>query len=190
MPDEKKDVAFVKVNPRGRPETISYELIEKICNSMANGAYVETAAVLNGISKVILYKWFKKGNVQKRGIYRDLVNAVQAAMAQGEENDLKNISHAAQGQDLEFAKTDDGHLVLTDGKPIVAKPPRAPNWQASAWRLERKFPRKWGRLDRIENSGKDGGPIVVVTLPSNGRENNKPLDENENDDDGEPGSTD
>jgi transposase len=35
-------------------------------------------------------------------------------------------------------------------------------WQGAAWRLERKFPDKWGRRDRHELTGKDGGPIELT----------------------------
>jgi len=36
-------------------------------------------------------------------------------------------------------------------------------WQAAAWWLERTFPDRWGRRDRmaVEHSGRDGGPIEV-----------------------------
>lgn len=32
-------------------------------------------------------------------------------------------------------------------------------WQAAAWMLERKYGREYGRRERLEHSGKDGGPI-------------------------------
>ena len=34
-------------------------------------------------------------------------------------------------------------------------------WQASAWILERKQPKKWGRYDRTEISGPNGGAIQI-----------------------------
>jgi transposase len=37
---------------------------------------------------------------------------------------------------------------------------KAKDWTAKAWRLERKFPKRWGRQDRLEHSGPDGGPII------------------------------
>jgi hypothetical protein len=43
------------------------------------------------------------------------------------------------------------------------------NWQAAAWRLERKKPHKWGRHEPHEVTGADGGAIEVkagvVLLP-------------------------
>ena len=35
------------------------------------------------------------------------------------------------------------------------------SWQARAWRLERKFPHRWGRRERTEHTGADGGPVAV-----------------------------
>ena len=37
-----------------------------------------------------------------------------------------------------------------------------PIWQADAWLRERKNPDRWGRRDRMEHSGKDGGDIKIV----------------------------
>lgn len=36
-------------------------------------------------------------------------------------------------------------------------------WQASAWYLERKYPQEWGRKERVEHSGANGGPIQTET---------------------------
>jgi hypothetical protein len=33
------------------------------------------------------------------------------------------------------------------------------NWQAAAWRLERKYPARWGRKTQHEVTGKDGKPV-------------------------------
>lgn len=35
------------------------------------------------------------------------------------------------------------------------------DWRASAWLLERRFPETWGR-NRIEVTGKDGGPVAIA----------------------------
>ena len=35
------------------------------------------------------------------------------------------------------------------------------NWQAAAWKLERRYPDDFGRRERIEHTGADGGPIQV-----------------------------
>jgi hypothetical protein len=35
------------------------------------------------------------------------------------------------------------------------------NWQAAAWRLERKYPARWGRTQH-EVTGKDGKPVEIT----------------------------
>lgn len=36
-------------------------------------------------------------------------------------------------------------------------------WQAAAWKLERRYPRQYGRnVTQMELTGKDGGPIAVT----------------------------
>lgn len=35
------------------------------------------------------------------------------------------------------------------------------NWQAAAWKLERRYPDDFGRRERVEHTGADGGPIQV-----------------------------
>jgi hypothetical protein len=46
---------------------------------------------------------------------------------------------------------------------------QATEWQAAAWRLERKFPDRWGRRERHEISGPDGRPITIAPTVDLGR---------------------
>ena len=84
------------------------------------GAYIETASAFAGIDKASLYAWMKRGNAQTKGIYREFLNAIEKAFADSELRDIMNIGNAAKE-----------------------------NWQASAWRLERRFPDRWGRKEKI-----------------------------------------
>lgn len=166
----------------GRPEVISSELIEKIYKILLSGAYIETAAVYCGVNKKTLYEWMKKGDKEPDSIYGKFCNAVEKALAESEIRDLTNIDRAAMGQDWEYEREPDnavdengrsiaGQLKLNGkGNPIPKKIGQGSDWAASAWRLERKHPKKWARTEKLEHSGKDGGPQVIVTLPSNGYE--------------------
>ena len=119
--------------PNGRPPEINDAVVHKIVTAIRAGNYMETAATFAGIAKPTLYYWLKKGNKEKSGVYRDFLNSVNKALAEAEMRDVLNIDKAAgTGQ-----------------------------WQASAWRLERKFPDRWGRKDRVEHTGKDGQPIQL-----------------------------
>lgn len=56
---------------------------------------------------------------------------------------------------------------------IVARATADPkNWTAAAWWLERRHPSEYGKRERVEMTGKDGGPIDhrdVSTLPDHER---------------------
>lgn len=40
----------------------------------------------------------------------------------------------------------------------------APAWQASAWMLERKWPKEFGAKQQLEHTGADGGPIEFAKI--------------------------
>lgn len=136
-----------KVKPMGAPSKLTPELIKQLSNVLMRGAYVETAVAHCGISKTTYYSWTRKGAEERKhisdggkprktfGLYLDLLNAVEKAMADAELSDLRVITEAA---------SEDG------------------SWQAAAWKLERRNPSRWGRV-RHEVTGKDGGPIEVKT---------------------------
>jgi len=117
-----------------RPVKLDEELLKRIISCIRAGNYLETAAAYGGISKDTLYRWLRQGSRAKSGIYREFSDAVEKAMAEAEVRDVAIIAKAAEEQ-----------------------------WQAAAWRLERKYPDRWGRKDKLsaELTGKDGGPIEL-----------------------------
>lgn len=132
----------------GAPGKLTKELIARICASLRAGAYVETAAAYAGVHKATFYAWLKKGATAKEGLEKDLSDAVEQAQAEAEVRDLLNIDAAALGLPAEY-----------DSNRNVLREEQRPSWQASAWRLERKFPKKWGRQERMELTGLDGEAI-------------------------------
>ena len=104
----------------GRPTKLTPEVQNAIVDAIRRGNYIETAATIAGISKDTLYKWLKRGNSCKKGVFRDFSDAIKKAIAESEDHDITVINSAASMY-----------------------------WQAAAWRLERKFPDKWGRKDRV-----------------------------------------
>ena len=104
-------------------------------------------------------------------------NAVAKAIEESTMRDVMNIDRSAMGQPTVYAKhpkntviplvddrgrvqTDDhgnqidvdvsGH-VITDlkGKPVVSIQGQAPDWKASAWRLEKRAPKDWGQTSTL-----------------------------------------
>jgi hypothetical protein len=47
---------------------------------------------------------------------------------------------------------------------LIAKAAQDGTWTAAAWWLERKYPERWGRKERHEVTGKDGGALTVKVL--------------------------
>lgn len=118
----------------------------RIVEALNNGNYIETAARYAGVSPQVYYKWMKRGTDERtsigdgqepnpdEAIYVDFVEAVEKARSQAEMRNVGLIQKAA-----------------VDG-----------TWQAAAWFLERSYPRRWGRSDRVEHTGADGGPVEVA----------------------------
>lgn len=114
----------------GRPTKLTPELQDEICKVIRSGNYIETAAAFAGINKTTLYDWMKRGAREKERIEKnprakirkteepfvEFSNAIEKALAHAEIRDVAIIGKAAEE-----------------------------NWQAAAWRLERKFPERWGR---------------------------------------------
>ena len=121
----------------GRPTKLTPEVQKQICDAIEAGNYIETAAAYAGINKDTLYRWLRDGARAKKGKKKNFSDAVQKALAKSEMRDVYIIGKAAENQ-----------------------------WQAAAWRLERKFPDRWGRKDkqRLEHTGKDGGAIQVENV--------------------------
>jgi len=121
----------------GRPTKFSNEIKHKIITAIRAGNYIETASAYAGISKNTLYDWLRRGEREKQRVEKnprykirkseqpfvDFSDAVEKALAEAEVRDVAIIAKAAEEQ-----------------------------WQAAAWRLERKFPDRWGRKV-IEHKG-------------------------------------
>ena len=132
-----------------RPTKLNFDTHNKIITAIRAGNYIETAAAYAGINKSTLYEWLKRGEREKQRVaknpryrirksekpYVEFSNAVEKALAEAEIRDVAIIAKAAEEQ-----------------------------WQAAAWRLERKFPDRWGRK-KFDIDMKHSGDIEVeITL--------------------------
>jgi transposase len=132
----------------GRPTKLTQELQDEIVQWLKAGNYVETVCHLVGINKSTFYDWLKQGARAKRSSNRmyQFSNAVKKAMAFSESADLA----------------------------LIQKASISGTWQASAWRLERRYPQRWGRKDVIgqvdlsstENESSTPGKIDLNALSS------------------------
>jgi len=112
-----------KRHPGGRPEKLNPTIQGIIISRLRAGNYLEIAAASAGIAKSTLHAWLRQGARSESGPYREFSDAVKRAQAEAEVDAVDLISKAANR-----------------------------NWQAAAWRLERKFPARWGRKDKVPAS--------------------------------------
>lgn len=136
---EQKSRRLPNPSPESSPETgrkigFKPDIGEKILSYVRAGAYVETAVAAAGVAKSTYYNWLsivaqERANDERcrqngqhyrmtpkiRQLLR-FVDATEKAMAESEVSDLLRIKLASEKY-----------------------------WQAAAWRLERKFPKKYGR---------------------------------------------
>jgi len=140
-----------------RPTKLTPAVQKKIVDAIKAGNYMETAAAYAGISKQTLYNWMRKGARAEKGKHRAFLDAVEKALAEAEIEDVLTIGAAA--------------------KEV---------WQAAAWRLERKFPDRWGRRDKLSVSVLDSPEWhalsnvlldVLSRYPEAAKEAKKALDE-------------
>ena len=154
--------SFKKPKPtgkRGAKVKLTPEIQEKICRALSVGSYMETAAAFVGVHKSTLYEWLKLGAIATKGQYKEFSDAVDRALAQAEVKDLTHISNAAMGEP-KFKTDDKGNKVIgLDGKPIQIGWVIQPNWNAAAWKLERRYPKSWGRKSRLDLASPDSNKV-------------------------------
>jgi hypothetical protein len=114
--------------------------MNEIAQYLRAGNYIETTAALVGIHRDSVYEWLKRGNAEiervsksnranirkREAIFVEFTDTVKKAQAQSEAMLVGLIGQAAQK-----------------------------NWTAAAWRLERKYPDKWGRTERNVGTAQD-----------------------------------
>lgn len=119
-----------------RKTKLTKKLIKDAEKLLKGGNYVETICEYLGIGKTTWYRWLAEGEQANSGIKREFWDAIKKAEAEAEIR------------------------LITDLQKIAKKNNQ---WQGIAWVLERKYPDKWGKRERveanIEHTGKNGGPI-------------------------------
>jgi len=133
MANEKKLSAFKRNRDRISPDSPDIQVRDGktaqqlVCEQLSIGGYIEGAAAYANINKQTVYNWLKRGRKElAEGIESDYVSfldAVEIAIEMGAVIHENNV--------YDHSKSD---------------------WRASAWVLERKFSKRWGKKEvmRIE----------------------------------------
>lgn len=114
----------------GRPSKLTPEVQKRLCDAIRAGNYYEAACAYAGIDYSTFRRWMKKGEGQKRGKYREFCEAVTRAELEAE------ARLVAQWQQ---------HM---------------PNdYRAIRDFLERRFPERWGRREKIDANVTHNGQV-------------------------------
>lgn len=121
---------------RGRtPKIHDPALRKRILDALRTGSTYAHACLYGGIAFNTFNEWMKKGEAARSGVYRDFYDEVKKAEGDAVVKWLAIIDQAA----------------VRDGQ-----------WQAAAWKLERRYPSEYGRrLVQTEVTGRDGGPVEI-----------------------------
>lgn len=85
-----------------------------------------------GISHETWYRWLREGENNKNRLTREFYETIKKAKASAVIRNVTIIQNSAQE-----------------------------TWQAAAWWLERKYPERFGKKEKYEHTGKDGGAIEI-----------------------------
>lgn len=179
------DPAFQKPKGPGQPSLIDQPLTigddtrtvaEHLVEAIRGGNYIETAAAMTGVGKSTVYGWLKLGADASRKLDKGLditeheakcrafSDAVVQAQAQSEALDVAMLGALGRGGRKVVhvtEKRDKNNRVV---EKVTRTETLPPSERALQWRLERRFPDRWGR--KVELSGPNGGPIEIDQTPS------------------------
>lgn len=120
----------------GRPSKLNPQTTEKLRKALRMGATYELACKYAGVSYQTFNEWRKLGEqATRKGAFSEFLDAIKAAEGEAAFGWLEKIEAAA----------DHG------------------SWQAAAWKLERRYPKQYGRTVH-ELTGEGGGPVETVSL--------------------------
>ncbi len=125
----------------GRPLSLTKEVIAELCTYIENGNTQKDAILMCGFTETTLYDWLKKARANEEAgvesIYTELSKSLKKSESRFKAYHIQQIHKAS--------KT---------------------TWQASAWLLERKYPKEYAKVDRtsviMEDDNGQLGELMVI----------------------------
>jgi hypothetical protein len=114
----------------GRKTKLTEKLIKNAGDLIKLGNYTTTVCQYLGIDQTTWYRWIREGKTARSGLKKQFYQTIKESEAHAE---IRNVGI------LQKAVNDD--------------------WHAASWYLERKFPERWGRRDRIDANLNHQGEI-------------------------------
>lgn len=139
------------VGQGGRKTKLTPQIIEDFARILPTVMYLETVGDYLGVERTTWRKWLKRGatevaRLRKPGevpnkreeLFVQFFNTVKKGKAEGEFCHLTTIRKASEVY-----------------------------WQAASWILERRYPDRWGKKERLDatiSGKKDAPPITIVEV--------------------------
>ena len=117
---------------------LTQELCDVICENLRRGNYLTTSCRASGISTSTYYSWKKKGEKGEEP-YATFLRKTDEAEAEGEMACLEVIYNSA----------------IENG-----------NWLSGAWILERKYPNRYGKRERVDLQTDNDFKLEISTARS------------------------
>lgn len=135
-----------------------------IVEGIRNGLSMKRVSGLVKVSNQTILTWLKRGEQNDSEMFINFFNECKLAEVQCEESCIKVVRKAIDGE-LESTKTKKVYNTTEKGVKYVAveeevKTRNAPSWTAAMTFLERKYPDRWGRYDRLTVGGDAENPII------------------------------
>ena len=144
---QKKEPAKPK-KTAGRKTLLLDTVIEQtLLDYIRIGTPIRVAVASAGIAEKSFYSWMARGLAE-----RERLSLVKDA----KENPTEVIFLQFL-QQVERAKAE----AITKKVAVIAKSGNDGDWRAAAWWLERQMPDEFGKTDRVEIGGTDGGAIKI-----------------------------
>lgn len=148
---------YKAMNAHDRGHTLcTDELIERVANFIRAGSYIDTACKSAGIHVDTYRDWLVKAQREPQK-YPQCVKfsaAVDKAMADCE----VKLNHTM------YSHANGSRAIVDRATGEVLREPIHSDWKAAAWLLERRNPKRYGKVDRLEHSGPEGQPIETKSV--------------------------
>jgi transposase len=136
----------------GRRTTLTPELQAKIVAAVRAGNAFGPACEAAGVPAWTGYEWVRRGRGDDPDrpatpLYTQFAEAVRQAETADELETIARLKQRGERRLLENSVT-----VLPNGTTITVRRWSVPNLRPDMWRLERKYPTRWGRRRRQEIS--------------------------------------
>ena len=155
MATKKKSKRVTVINPvTNNPISLTPEIVKKAEQFFRAGMTDNSVANILGVNPMLFREWLIKGGAFGTGLHGELYVACARSIGTVEFEMIANIRKAALGSPAEYAYNIDakGNKTIAldgEGRPIITKAEVPPMPQWSAWILEKRFRKTFGKVAEI-----------------------------------------